>query len=190
MDIVNMIKLIGSIPGNVRIRLGDTRGRRMIMQCEGKGNWNCSRLCLYQTKRLVWVDADNPNIHRTPQEETHCFPKGSPFMAAGKEYASIDELAAESVDDVRYRDKYGREVLYLRERFPCFDSYDYAYEDRFYRSLYICERGRLTTIIADDGQKDICVTEDTQDVKLADWEQFIQRKYYTLPYDKSERSGT
>ena len=99
--------------------------------------------------------------------------------AAGKEYACIDELAAESVDDVRYRDKYGREVLYLRERFPCFDSYDYIYEDRFYRSLYICERGRLTTIIADDNQKDICVTEDTQDVKLGDWDQFIQRKYYT-----------
>lgn len=179
MDIVNMIKHIGSIPGNVRIRLGDTRGRRMILQCVGKGNWNCSRLCRYQTQRLVWVDADNPNIRRTPQEETHCFPKGSPFVAAGKEYASIDELAVESVDNERYRDKYGREVLYLRERFPCFDSYDYIYEDRFYRNLYICEGGRLTTIIADDGQDEICVTEDTQDVKVSDWEQFCKRNYYT-----------
>lgn len=171
---------IQELMANLAFRLGKTGGRKMILQDVGEGNWKRDQIILRSTKRLRWVDADNPRIYRTPSEKTTLFPKPGPFVAAGKEYASIEELAVEAGEHYPwFRDKYGRQVLYLRVIFPCFDSYDYINEGRYERSLYLCEDNKLTFIHADDDMDVICVTEDAMDVKISDWESFQCIGYHT-----------
>jgi len=55
----------------------------------------------------------------------------------------INETGIEIVDDKPYISSKkpvvripGLHVLEIYQRFPCFDSYDYAYEDRYYRAFF------------------------------------------------------
>ena len=60
------------------------------------------------------------------------------FEAGGKHYNSAKELRWQKTEiqdkfaDV-YKDVHGRWVMHYSERYPCFDSSDYLYEDRYYR---------------------------------------------------------
>ena len=57
------------------------------------------------------------------------------------------------------------------ERFPCFDSYDYAHENRYYWWLFIKEKGKLTRIYHADGTHKIQVTEDVRNLEDKCWQQ-------------------
>lgn len=82
------------------------------------------------------------------------------FTAAGKDYAREALLKIRKTENERvFIDLYGRTVLCLCERFPCFDSYDYLYEDRYYRWYFIVHDGALTLVRTQDGRDEYTVTE-------------------------------
>ena len=90
-------------------------------------------------------------------------PKAKPvlFTAAGKPYHSAAQLEWKSTDH-RYicLDVYGRPVACFFERFPCFDSYDYLYEDRYYRWYLIPCGENWTVVSTEDDSEEICVREN------------------------------
>ena len=74
-------------------------------------------------------------------------------------------------EDQLFRDVYGREVFAFRERFPCFDSYDYLYEHRYFRWFYIREGDSLYCVYYVDEQKTVKITDDVRRIEKRDaWE--------------------
>lgn len=113
-----------------------------------------------------WVYEDG--TVRKPEESEVKFAYPGKFTAAGKEYSSWQELC--TVKEGRIcRDIHGREVIVEWERFPCFDSYDYLYENRYYRWFYIREGDKLTCVYYVDEQKKILVTEDVWKIRERCW---------------------
>lgn len=108
---------------------------------------------------------------RVPEESEMKFACPGSFTAAGKAYSSWQELCAVREDEYGQicRDIYGREVFAEWERFPCFDSYDYLYENRYYRWFYIREGDKLTCVYYKDEQKTIHVTEDVRRMRDRCW---------------------
>ena len=98
-------------------------------------------------------------------------PKPAPpplFVAAGRRYICERQLTALKTETERvYTDAFGRTVLALRERFPCFDSYDYLYEDRYYRWYFIVHDGALSLVRTQDDRDEYTVTER---ITRAQWE--------------------
>ena len=95
------------------------------------------------------------------------------FKAADKIYLAVAHLRANEngkLDGVLYRgykvpvyqDIYGRRVLYFCERFPCFDSYDRLYENRYYHWYAIDNGGKVTLVYSEDEQPGVQVHEDYQ----------------------------
>jgi predicted methyltransferase len=68
------------------------------------------------------------------------------FEIDGNIYEGIADLICENVEIISdmnykfnvYRDKYGNYILSKSELYPCFDSSDRMYENRYYRSYMIC----------------------------------------------------
>ena len=110
-------------------------------------------------KKIQWVAPDG--TARNPEEQNFTFSYPGTFQAAGKTYLSIKALCAwKTRREGIYKDIYGREIFCVTERFPCFDSYDYANENRYYRWFFIKENGRLTRVYYADERNKIEVTED------------------------------
>ncbi len=103
---------------------------------------------------------------RTPEPHTETMPKNA-FTAAGKTYGALRQLVCKW-EDMRSswaRDIYGRSVLMAAERFPCFDSSDYLYEERYFRWFLLCEDGKFTCVYHTDGTDIVTVTEDMRDLE-------------------------
>lgn len=136
------------------------------------------------SERLRWVswarDAGGaPLKTRCPTEHTEAFPAGGSFTAAGKRYSGLRQLFVRTDESCTWcRDKYGREVLYLVERFPCFDSFDAMDESRCYRWFFLREGERLTRVYYMDGGMDIHVTEDVENLEHKCWEQMLELDYF------------
>ena len=108
---------------------------------------------------------------RKPEESTAEFAYPGPFTAAGKTYTSWQQLCALTDKDGRFcRDIYGRDV-FCRERFPCFDSYDYLHENRYYRWFFLRDGDKLTRVDYTDERRKITVTEDVQLLSETCWKQ-------------------
>lgn len=120
-----------------------------------------SRLRSSKATELEWVHKETGEV-RCPREREKKFLRGLPFRAAGRSYFSLDQLTARCKGQYGswYLDCYGRPVLLVLERFPCFDSSDFLNEHRFYRWFLICRNGVLTLVRATDGEPDFSVTED------------------------------
>lgn len=93
------------------------------------------------------------------------------FTAAGKLYLTIAQLKVKNEAEVDgglyrghtvplYRDLYGRQVLHLRERFPCFDVYDRLNEDRYYHWYAIRHENGITLVYTQDDKPGAQVHED------------------------------
>lgn len=127
--------------------------------------------------KVEWVsrqtDANGiPRLVRRTQETKTEFRVQTGFTAAGKTYKSIAQLAlSKGGDDHLCVDIYGREVLCFRERFPCFDSYDYLYENRYYRWFYLRNGDMVTLIYSEDEMPVIRVTEDVQQIPTKWWKE-------------------
>lgn len=152
----------------------------MLPRSVGEGRKIGFRLMSCASSRIEWVsralnDAGSPATVRIPKEKTRKFIMKAPFIAAGKFYLSWKQLVHEA-DETKIwcRDIYGREVLFLAERFPCFDSSDAIHENRFYRWFFLREDQKLTRVSFADGDVTICVTEDVADVEWKCWRE-IQR---------------
>ena len=148
----------------------------MTVRDTGRGERIKRRRYFAATTRIEWVSVEknengDPIVRRSPSAKTMMYPAKLGFFAAGKHYASWRELVAEHEDRYEHcRDKYGREVVYEWERFPCFDSCDYANEDRFRRWFLLRKDDRLTYIYLEDGGGFVQVTEDVQDVEWQCWD--------------------
>lgn len=127
------------------------------------------------TVRLEWVsrekDAEGrPLKVRRPKNVRLYFPAVC-FMAAGRPYFGLSMLAAHREQGSPWaKDAYGRDVLVLTERFPCFDSADYRNEKRYFRWYFLCRNGRLTCVYHTDGTPAVTVTEDVRDMEDDCWE--------------------
>ena len=110
-------------------------------------------------KEIYWTSSDGS--FRIPEEENKTYRYPGPFMAAGRPYVGWRGLVAQE-DETGHicKDIYGREVFYVWELFPCFDSYDYANENRYYRWFFIKEDGKLTRVYYADERNTLEVTED------------------------------
>lgn len=116
---------------------------------------------------------------RKPEETKQILPYPAAFQAGGKVYTSIGQLRAEKLDEYGHicRDVYGREVFAEWERFPCFDSYDYLYENRYYRWFYIRSGDQLTCVYYEDQQDKIEVTEDVRKLPSRCWKAIQELKW-------------
>jgi hypothetical protein len=82
---------------------------------------------------------------------------GKPFYVSGKKYFVYKSrvygfwmrsfpLLYKTVSQVKYFNRsirfypvnLGHPVLFCDEPFPCFDSYDYAYENRYFHAFFFC----------------------------------------------------
>ena len=116
---------------------------------------------------------------RRPEETKQTLPYPAAFHAGGKVYNSIEQLRVEKLDEDGHicRDIYGREVFAQWERFPCFDSYDYLYENRYYRWFYIRSGDQLTCVYYADQRDRIEITEDVAKLPQRCWEAMAEAKW-------------
>lgn len=89
-----------------------------------------------------------------------------PFIAAGKSYGSADQLQAAQCGEWEYQDCYGRKVLYDRERFPCFDSHDLLYENRYFHTYLIQTGATWTFVKITDEDPEVRVIENLSTEEL------------------------
>lgn len=126
---------------------------------------------------ICWKNPDGSV--RTPEESKRTLPYPGVFWAAGRPYTSIEHLRARKLDDQGHicRDIYGREVFAEWERFPCFDSYDYLYENRYYRWFYIRSGDRLTCVYCEDQRGKVEITEDVKKLPTRCWKAIGEHKW-------------
>lgn len=120
------------------------------------------------TTKLQWVSGD---MLRDPQSGKNTYNLRGGFKAAGKTYRSLQDFATgkPGKSPGTFLDIHGREILSFQERFPCFDSYDYLYENRYYRWFYIFDGSRLTEVYYADERPEIQVTEDVAEISVKWW---------------------
>ena len=53
-------------------------------------------------------------------------------------------------------------MLDMKERYPCFDSYDFATENRYFHWYLILSEGRMSQVYYDDGNGTGEITEDIE----------------------------
>ena len=69
-------------------------------------------------------------------------------------------------------------MLYLYEGFPCFDSYDYMYENRRYHWFFLREGDTLNRVYYTDEQNRLHITEDLANVTRSRWEEMMRLHYF------------
>lgn len=155
-----------------------------VPQNTGKGQHVAYPLCSYASGKLQWTSREtdeqgNPLHVRVPSEKTETCHYPGKFTAAGKTYHNWQQLCVSEDESGHFcKDIYGRSVLALWERFPCFDSYDYLYENRYYRWFFLQENGKLTRIFYTDERKEIHITEDVCNLESKCWEQMQKLGYW------------
>lgn len=93
------------------------------------------------------------------------------FHVANKDYDCLDQLTVREVGQFEsaqmlaetfpiYEDTWGRRVIHLRERYPCFDVYDQMYENRYYHWFFIKHEGGLALVYCEDGRDEFEITDD------------------------------
>ena len=72
-------------------------------------------------------------------------------------------MAKEIEPDRRhFQDIHGRDVLDMKERYPCFDSYDFATENRYFHWFLILTEDTMSQVYYDDGNARCEITEDVE----------------------------
>ena len=142
----------------------------MVLEAAGPGKRAGYKLASYSTVTLRWVSRERgadgkPLRVREPHEST-------------VKYALSELFTEHDKTKTFCRDRCGREVLYLAERFPCFDSHDFAYENRFYRWLFLRENDRLTRVYHEDETGSVYVTEDVKYLEEPRWREMLRLDYF------------
>ena len=124
--------------------------------------------------RIQWVsretDAEGEPIQERRPAPAEVKQLDVGFRAAGKIYPDLSKLAVHEEQSGPWAlDMYGRTVLALRERFPCFDSSDLLYEHRYFRWFYLFQDGKLTCVYHTDESHTVTVTEDVLDIEDQCW---------------------
>ena len=127
----------------------------------------------HSTEKVEWVSMEtdekgNPVLIRQPEEATHVFSKRAVFRMAGKPYPNFG-LFLRKQEGEWGEDLYGRKVLCTKEKYPCFDSYDYLHESRYFRWFFIREGNTVSQLFVSDDRDRIYVTEDLRNVEGWAW---------------------
>ena len=98
------------------------------------------------------------------------------FIAASSLYVSTKQLMHKQISEYPstwvfgnmpvFQDIYGRRVIHMRERFPCFDVYDRMCENRYYHWYFIAHRDGVTVVYTAD---DNSVFEVHENITADDW---------------------
>ena len=137
-----------------------------------------------QEGRIVeWIASpedlsDETALQRLPQPQVYVYQMKDGFSVMGRDYTSISQLTSQKAEENSpfYIDAWGRRVLWLCERFPCFDEFDYEHENRYYNWFYLCGDGVLWHVFYADGSEYISVTRDVNLIdstvwhRLKDWD--------------------
>lgn len=144
---------------------------------------------------LIWRHLASGNAGtvfctRKPEERFAEYRIGTDFRAAGREYSAEKDLRAYGQETVweydssgyhdtvgEFTDIYGRRVYCIAERFPCYDRYDRACENRFYRYYFLCEDNKLTRICFADGSEYVSVTEDAAGIDYLHWRKLKAQRW-------------
>ena len=126
---------------------------------------------------IRWKNPDGSM--RTPDESKRTLPYPGVFWVAGRPYDSFEQLCAKKLDEYGHicQDIYGREVFAEWERFPCFDSYDYLHEDRYYRWFYIRSGDQLSCVYYADERNKLEVTSDVKRLPERCWKAIREHKW-------------
>lgn len=131
--------------------------------------------------KVQWRNPETGEI-RVPEELNRSVSAFGPFTAGCRTYRNLSELETGKTQDPQvFQDAYGRQVLRLRERFPCFDSYDYASEDRHFHWYYLKDGEKLVRIYYADDRKEIQITEDVGLLEQDGWEAMAKRGLFGVP---------
>lgn len=155
----------------------ETEQEHILRQAEGSRMLDYGLMCTRGTA-VEWTLRSDPSVVRRPKERTTVYRRGSVFWAAGQMYLNAEGLMyrpREKDGWTWFLDRYGRKVFYADERYPCFDSYDYANENRYHRWFFLCEGGKLTRVYT--AEDEIRVTEDAAYVEDSCWEKMQQHGY-------------
>lgn len=129
-----------------------------------------------EKRKVEWIDVKQGTLEtaetlRMPKPEKTVHKGMHAFVAAGCRYKNITDLTCKERGGEygRYRDSHGRNVLHIRERFPCFDSGDYLHENRYYHWVYLAVENRLYCVYYEDEGRQITVTEDVDTIDARVW---------------------
>lgn len=129
-------------------------------------------------RRFVdWVDLEGSACaRRIPRPRIRRYSLCNGFRVGKAEYRCLSELRAEILDQEKhlYKDVHGRVFAEVEERFPCFDSFDYANEDRYYHWLYLIENGKLFLVYYMDEDERVTVTEDVKEIEANVWREMVR----------------
>ena len=136
----------------------------MVLEAAGPGKRAGYKLASYSTVALRWVSRERgadgePLRVREPHESTVKYALAGGFTAAGRRYGALSELFTEHDKTMTFcRDRCGREVLSLAERFPCVD--------------------RLTRVYHEDETGSVYVTEDVKYLEEPRWREMLRLDYF------------
>lgn len=124
---------------------------------------------------IQWVSLEtdrdgNPVRVRDPEETTTIYRRNDELTVAGKTYPNFQSFLKHQ-EGQWGEDLYGRKVFCIRKKFPCFDSYDYLHEDRYFRWCFLRNGNSLTRVFSTDERDKIYVSEDLRHVESWAWEQ-------------------
>ena len=122
-------------------------------------------------RKVIW---EGPNGMRTPSPAEREFSVPGMFLAGGLPYLFTRQLLLIPTGKGVYRDGYGRKVFAYKERFPCFDSYDYKHEKRYYHWAYLTHWNRLICVYFEDGDRCAEVTVDVDEVPGEHFEAMVK----------------
>lgn len=146
----------------------------MYLRRIGNGERFHHELGCYSTDKVEWVSKETdengkPVVVREPDEYTLEYSKKDRFSLAGKSYQDYNHFL-KKLDGEWGEDVYDRKVLCTREMYPCFDSYDYLYENRYFRWFFIRKGNSISQLFAADDRDKIYVTEDIQNIEGWAWD--------------------
>ena len=146
----------------------------MYLRRVGNGAFVRYELKSTSTEKVEWVSPETdetgaPVKTRQPEEHTRKYGKHTGFSLAGKYYRNLNHFLRTQAGEWG-EDAYGRTVFCTKERYPCFDSFDALYEDRYFRWYFIREGNSLSQLFVADDRNTIYVTEDLGNIERWAWE--------------------
>lgn len=182
---MGIFEFLKTQPGDVAV----TERSVMYLRRVGSGDRFSHELGIYSTEKVEWVSRETdetgaPAEIRQPEEHTRTYSKWAAFSLAGKTYWNLKHFLRKQEGEWG-EDAYGRTVFCTKERYPCFDSFDALYEDRYFRWYFIREGNSLSQLFVADDRNIIYVTEDLGNIQRWAWERMKATGFCQLPSEET-----
>lgn len=115
---------------------------------------------------ICWKNKSDPSYSRIPRENSTEISLHEPFIAAGKNYKDYKDFMTAVKKNIEAENTFPV-FAFFAERFPCFDSYDYATEDRYHQFTFIMEDGSISRVYHSTDSPTVTLTRDVQFVDYA-----------------------